>query len=272
MNRLQTAFDSVGAVPTYLLTVEVMEDSACVEALRALKGEFEFGTHLHAAFIEPQKKFHDYSGVDSPDFQCSYPEEIEYKKLANLTDLFEQSFGYRPTSFRAGRYGANAVSLNNLQKLGYKVDTSVTPHIRWSEPNATVDFRDAPEQPYFPAKDEIVIPGNFSQDRILEVPVTVKPQLLRRSPLWFRPWFASVDQMKDIVRYQMRKHADKEIVNINMMFHSMEVIEKASPYPQTKADVQKFIDDMVAGLEWCKQEGAEFCGLSTLHDSYRHAA
>jgi len=207
-NRLQTAFDSIGAVPTYLLTVEVMENKECVQALQALQGEYEFGTHLHAAFIEPQKKFHDYAGIDSPDFQCSYPENIEFQKLANLTDLFEQSFGYKPTSFRAGRYGANAISLNNLQKLGYKVDTSVTPYIRWSEPNATVDFRKAPEQPYFPAKDEIVVSGNYSEQRILEVPVTVKPRLLRRTPIWFRPWFASVSQMKDIVRYQLRKHAE----------------------------------------------------------------
>jgi len=186
--------------------------------------------------------------------------------------LFEKKFGYRPTSFRAGRYGANEISLNNLQKLGYKVDTSVTPHLRWTEPNATVDFRRAPEQPYFPAKNEIVVPGPYSDQRILEVPVTVKPRLLRRTPLWFRPWFASVDQMKAIFRYQLKKHSDNEVININMMFHSMEVIEKASPYPQSPADVQRFIDDMVAGLDWCKQEGAEFCGLSALHDSYRQVA
>ena len=70
-NRLQPAFDEVGAVPTYLLTVEVMEDEASVEALKNLKGEYEYGTHLHAAFIEPEKKFYDYAGIDSPDFQLS---------------------------------------------------------------------------------------------------------------------------------------------------------------------------------------------------------
>ncbi len=268
-NRLQPAFDSVGAVPTYLLTVEVMEDKDSVDALRDLKGNYEFGTHLHAAFIEPEKKFHDYAGVDSPDFQCSYAEDIEYQKLANLSNLFESCFAYRPTSFRAGRYGANHASLNNLEKLGYKVDTSVTPHIRWSEPNATVDFRKAPEQPYFPAKNEIVIAAPYTHGRILEAPVTVMPRLIRRTPLWFRPWFASVDQMKKIFHYQLKKHPDREVLNINMMFHSMEVIEKASPYPQNPADVQRFLDDMVAGLDWCKQEGAEFCGLSDLHETFQ---
>lgn len=271
-NRLQPAFDSVGAVPTYLLTVEVMEDQDSVEALKSLKGQYEYGTHLHAAFIEPEKKFFDYAGVDSPDFQCSYPPDIEFQKLENLSKLFESRFGYRPTSFRAGRYGANADSLNNLQRLGYKVDTSVTPHIRWSEPNAVVDFRRAPEQPFFPAANEIVVKGSADNNRILEAPVTVKPRLLRRNPVWFRPWFASVEQMKEIVRYQLKRHPENKVININMMFHSMEVIEKASPYPQSRADVDRFIDDMTKALDWCRLEGAEFCGMSDLYEPFRAAA
>jgi len=271
-NRLQPAFDSVGAIPTYLLTVEVLEDKDSVAALQSLGGNFEYGTHLHAAFIEPQKKFHDYAGVDSPDFQCSYAPEIEYQKLENLSNLFESRFGYRPTSFRAGRYGASADSLNSLQKLGYKVDTSVTPHIRWSEPNAVVDFRKAPEQPFFPAENEIVVPGQSSNERILEAPVTVKPRLLRRTPIWFRPWFANVEQMKQIFRYQLKQHPEAEVININMMFHSMEIIEKASPYPQTADDVKRFLDDMTNALNWCKEEGAEFCGLSDLRSAFQQAA
>ena len=51
--RLQPVFQAAGAVPTYLLTVEVMEDAASVQALRALAGDHELGTHLHSAFIEP---------------------------------------------------------------------------------------------------------------------------------------------------------------------------------------------------------------------------
>jgi len=271
-NRLQTAFNSVGAVPTYLLTVEVMEDATCVETLRSLQGEFELGTHLHAAFIEPHKKYHNYAGVDSPDFQSGYAQDIEFRKLENLSNLFVDSFGYRPTSFRAGRFGAAPQSLNSLQKLGYKVDTSVTPHVRWTAPNAVVDFRRAPSQPYFPAEDQIIVPGDYSPDRILEVPVTIMPRLLRRAPIWFRPWFASVDQMKKIFHYHLKQHADREVININMMFHSMEVIEKASPYPQSAEDVERFINEMLEGLNWCKEEGVEFCGLSSLHESFRQAA
>jgi len=266
-HRLQPAFTEVGAIPTYLLTVEVLEEKECVDTLTTLGGQYEYGTHLHAAFIEPQKKYHDYAGVDSPDFQCGYEPDIEYQKLSNLTSLFRQKLGYSPTSFRAGRYGASADSVNSLQRLGYKVDSSVTPHMRWQEPNACVDFRTAPEQPYFPSQHDLSRPAVFTQNRILEVPVSVKPRWFR-DPRWFRPWFSSVEQMKEIFRYQLKQHPKASLLSINMMFHSMEVIEKASPYPQNAADVQRFLDDMQSALRWCAEEGAVFAGLSDLHGMY----
>lgn len=271
-NRLQPAFDSIGVVPTYLLTVEVMEDEESVNTLRTLKGNYEFGTHLHAAFIEPQKKFYDYAGIDSPDFQCAYPPEIEYQKLDNLTKLFKEKFGYSPTSFRAGRYGANAHSVNSLEKLGYKVDTSVTPRIKWSEPNAEVDFRKASLQPYFPSASELAVSGGYTNGRILEAPVTIMPRFLRRFPAWFRPHFADATLMKKIVHYHMRKFSNKQVLNINMMFHSMEIIEGASPYCQTPAEVKRFIDNMLEGLSWCKDEGVEFCGLTDLYGPFSAVA
>ncbi|MFK7993640.1 MAG: hypothetical protein AB8B87_05850 [Granulosicoccus sp.] len=270
-NRLQPAFEAVGAVPTYLLTVEVLEDSASVDTLKSLTGKYEYGTHLHAAFIEPEKKYFDYAGIDSPDFQCGYAPDIEYQKLANLTSLFEEKLGYLPTSFRAGRYGASADSVNSLQRLGYKVDTSVTPHLQWREPRARVDFRKAPEQPYFPSVNNLSVPGKFSEGRILEVPVSVKPRFFS-DPHWFRPWFASVKQMKEVFRYQLRRHPDVSVLSINMMFHSMEVIEKASPYPQNTTEVKRFIDDMQTTLQWCAEEGAVFSGLSNLQDIFAESA
>lgn len=267
-NRLQPAFDEVGAIPTYLLTVEVLENPACITQLKSLSGVFELGTHLHAALIEPDKKYSDYAGVDSPDFQCAYPADVEFKKLFNLTQLFRDNFGYAPKSFRAGRYGASAQSIDSLERLGYTVDTSVTPHMKWAEPNATVDFRSAPEQPYFPAKGTIDHAATARiEGRILEIPVTVKPRFLR-DPHWFRPWFSSVEQMKKIVNYHLKKYRNRPVVVINMMFHSMEVIEEASPYPQTPDDVARFIDDMQTALQWCADEGAQFAGLSELYSRF----
>ena len=264
-NRLQPAFESVNAIPTYLLTVEVMENEASVAAIKNMSGSFELGTHLHAAFIEPQKKFHDYAGIDSPDFQCSYPPDIERQKLENLTTLFEQRFGYKPTSFRAGRYGANHHSMDALEQLGYVVDSSVTPFIKWQEPNATVDFRCAPLQPYYPHPDNISKQG--PKRALLQVPVTMKRRRLRM-PRWFRPWLSSVEQMKSVAQWHLKKYSDQPIVHLNMMFHSMEVIPKATPYPQDESEARRFIDDMTQVLRWCQSEGFEFHGLSDLPDFF----
>ncbi|VAW92015.1 hypothetical protein MNBD_GAMMA22-2537 [hydrothermal vent metagenome] len=266
---LQPAFKQVGAIPTYLLTVEVMEDNDCIAALKSLKGNYEYGTHLHAAFIEPEKKFYDYAGVDSPDFQCQYSKDVEFKKLENLTNLFIEKFGYAPSSFRAGRYGAGINTFELLEKLGYKVDTSVTPHMSWVEPKAKVNYQYAPEQPYFPKLGSLINVDNRHNKTILEIPITVKRQWLRQ-PAWFRPWFSSVEKMKEIVQYHLEHYSGNEILELNMMFHSMEVIPKASPYPQSGCDVQRFIDDMCEVLSWCKGEGIEFCKTKDFYNKYIH--
>lgn len=266
-NRLQPIFTDVGAIPTYLLTVEVMEDNHCIETLCNLKGKHELGTHLHAAFIEPEKKFQDYAGIDSPDFQCNDKPDIEFGKLQNLTNLFKDKFGYSPVSFRAGRYGAGENTISSLSKLGYLVDTSVTPHIRWVEPRGSVDFRKAIEQPYFPKEGSILQPEKFKLDSLLEMPVTMKKRWIR-GPRWFRPWMSSVEKMKEIVRYHLKKYNQNKVININMMFHSMEVIAGATPYPQSEDQVSQYLNDLYDILNWCKEEGIEFRSTKEFYSDF----
>ena len=264
--HLQPVFDAADAVPTYLLTVEVLEDPESVAALKGLRGRHELGTHLHSAFIEPEKKFFDYAGVDSPDFQCHCAADIEFRKLDNLTRLFESRLGYRPRSFRAGRFGAGVNTIRSLARLGYTVDTSVTPHILWRHPDGDVDFRRAPEQPYFPAADNLNLAGP-DPGPVLEVPVTTKRRFLR-GPHWLRPWMSTISSMKAIVRDHLRRHRARKVVVLNMMFHSMEVIPQASPYPQTESETRRFLDDLAAVLHWCRNQGVEFRGASDVRAEF----
>ena len=260
-SRLQPVFNQAKAIPTYLLTVEVMENAQCVKSLRELEGEYELGTHLHAGFIQPQKKYQNYAGVDCPDFQCFYPPDIEQQKLQQLTLLFQQQFGYAPRSFRAGRFGAGNNTIRSLIKLGYTCDCSVTPHILWKEPRGTVDYRHAPEQPYYPHPKNFLHEG--AKQRLLEIPVSMKKRYMR-GPQWFRPWFSSVNQMKKVVEYHLKHYAHQEVIMLNMMFHSMEITPKASPYPQTEADVDKYLEDLSKILHWCRKQGIEFCKAGDL--------
>lgn len=265
---LQPLFSDAGAVPTYLLTVEVMENVESVAMLKSIENEsLEFGTHLHAAFIEPEKKFHDYAGVDSPDFQCNCSPQVEFQKLENITNLFIEKFGYAPRSFRAGRYGAGANTLTSLEKLDYHVDSSVTPGFKWREPNGFVDYRRAPLQLYTPQADDIGGADTPGARTILEVPVSMQPRF-GRSPKWLRPWLSGVDTMKGVVRHHLNRFADQPIVVLNMMFHSMEVIPKASPYPQSAADVMKFTEQLKQTLDWCAKQGFRFSTLKGVREHF----
>jgi len=266
-NRLQPVFNGVGAIPTYLLTVEVMENTRCVETLSQIQGDHELGTHLHAAFIEPEKKYLDYAGVDSPDFQCNDSPDVEFGKLKNLTALFNEKFGYLPLSFRAGRFGAGTNTISSLIELGYQVDTSVTPHLRWTEPRGAVDFRKALGQPYFPKKGSLLEPDNFEPGPLLEMPVTMKKRWLR-GPRWFRPWLSSIADMKEVVRFQLNHYKDQKIINLNMMFHSMEIIAGATPYTQSEDEVLNYLDDLYIILDWCRQEGIEFRSAKDFYSEF----
>jgi hypothetical protein len=47
-----------------------------------------------------------------------------------------------------------------------------------------------------------------------------------------------------------------------MMFHSVEVIPAASPYAQTEAEVETFLQRLNQTLAYCQQLGAKHIGLS----------
>jgi hypothetical protein len=270
-NRLQPLFADVGAIPTYLLTVEVMEDEESVATLKSVDSDaVEFGTHLHAAFVEPEKKFHDYAGVDSPDFQSNCSPDVEFKKLENITRLFVEKFGYAPRSFRAGRFGAGPNTLDSLERLNYHVDSSVTPRLKWHEPNGCVDFRRAPLQLYTPQGGDIGRADTPGARRILEIPVSMRPRFAR-SPSWLRPWLSDVRTMKGLVHHHLKRHTKRPIVVLNMMFHSMEVIPKASPYPQSESDVRKFTEQLRQILGWCSEQGFQFSALKDVRQKFVEA-
>src|SRR6266853_2457955 len=94
-NVFQKIFLKHGVMPTYLLSPEVLENQASVDILKSLS-HVELGSHLHGEFVEPLRKP---IGPSISDFQAMYSPEIEAAKMANLTHLFEEKMGFKPTSF-----------------------------------------------------------------------------------------------------------------------------------------------------------------------------
>ncbi|RIK80618.1 hypothetical protein DCC62_03270 [candidate division KSB1 bacterium] len=271
--RLQPLFERYGIKATYLLSPEVIADADSVATLQRLGRKVELGTHLHGEYIEPQA---DWEAEATAAFQSQYSPEIERQKLENLTLAFTRAFGYAPTSFRAGRFGIGRQSLPMLQELGYRVDSSVTPFMAWyADASHGVNFLGAPKQPYYPSPIDFRKAGSL---RILEVPVTVHncfwhriPGFLLRclNPLnryqsflmgkilkvqkkttWFRPTYASGEQMIALARHLIgRKHADEPCV-LNMMFHNVEFWPGASPYAKNEAEVGVLLQRMDQALEF----------------------
>jgi len=280
-DRLDPLFLSHGAKATYLLSGEVMERDDCADVLRSLKN-MELGTHLHGELVEPMRSEGYMAGRNFDAMQCSYDADMERMKMIVLTDMFKERFGHAPVSFRAGRFGAGRNTARILRDLGYKVDSSVSPGMDWDFPDGRVDFMTAPTQPYH-VVDDLKTPGDGP---LLEVPVTIRSNWFRRtfhssstSPLmrrmnkisnkafpsvWFRPSYHSDRQMINTARHEIRKNRTKDIVVVNMMFHSMEAVAGASPYAKDEDECHALLTRINTALTWAREQDFKFVTLSEL--------
>ena len=232
----------------------------------------ELSTHLHAEFIEPQA---NYNCTNTSQYQSDFSVDIERAKLENLTNLFKDTFGYQPLSFRAGRFGMSKDSLKILQDLGYTVDSSVTPDMQWRNQVSgnTANYFGAPYQPYYPSAKDFRKVGDMS---ILQVPVSLlNPKLMRlplwlkrgiklnkpyqhilfnygtnfSKPKWVRPTYADLNIMQDVTK-KIISVSNSNDVFLCIMFHSNEFEIDMSPYSLTKPAMDKIIDRLDSYLEW----------------------
>lgn len=264
---LQPLFAEFGIRPTYLLSPEVMCDTECCLVFREINNA-ELGTHLHGDYIVPQIKTWNFAGSLTDDMQWEYSSKLERAKLETLTELFIQQFGFHPTSFRAGRFGIGHSTGRWLRELGYLVDSSVTPHIIWTSRNGKnfPNFKYAPEFPY-----RIGTGGDIweiGKSGLLEVPVTVlKPgkigSLIKNEEIWFRPWFSNSETMCNIISYVVKQSIlEGRCRPLVMMFHNVELVPGASPYPQTDSDVMNYLDILKRTFEFAEKMGIKSYTLS----------
>jgi hypothetical protein len=286
---LQPLFNKYDIIPTYLINNVVLEDDRSVKTFLHLPGKYELGTHLHPEFIEPQKKYTDYAGKKGEANCCFYPPQIEFEKIKNITLLFENRFGFRPASFRAGRYSAGSNTMQSLANLGYLVDTSITPHLCWNDRTREkpVDFTGAPEQPYFMDEDDIT--KENAGGKILQVPISItlkKRPVLREfivsggglihtlrkhKPIWLRPYYSSSDDMIELARLYLTTYQHRDKIVLNMMFHNVELLPGLSPYSQSEEQCKKYWEQLDVFFSFCKRENFAGISLSELRGVYNNS-
>ena len=125
LHEAQRVFDEFKVKPAYLVDypITTSEDSASVLREIHASGRCEIGAHLHPWVSPPLEE--ELGARNS--FPGNLPPELEARKLGALTEAIEKSFGVRPRTDQAGRYGFGPHTAALLEREGYVVDLSASP-------------------------------------------------------------------------------------------------------------------------------------------------
>lgn len=158
-SKAQTLFDRYGLKPTYVIDYPVAADPQAVDLLGGFRseGRCDIGAHLHP-WVNPP---HEEAVTARNSYPGNLPAALERAKLEVLTETIERNFGFRPTVYKAGRYGVGPETGRILEALGYEVDVSVVPHTEFTADGGP-DFRAFDPRPFWFGRDR----------RLLEIPLT----------------------------------------------------------------------------------------------------
>ncbi len=284
--HLQQALAELDAKVTYFVDYPVLRDETARDILNEFYQKYgaELGTHLHPWCTPPFKE--ELSRANT--MANMLPEDLVRSKLETLTDSFVEAFGFRPFSYRAGRFGFDSTSARIIGELGYKIDTSVTPFSDWSK-SFGPDFFFSPLRPYF-IGGESVICENKRGD-VLEVPISVgfnrvpfrfwskiywygrhgklkklklvgaldRSHLLKRITL--DPELQSVQELKSLIK----SLCCEEIQIFNMIFHSSSTMPRGNSLIRTVGDKAAFEKRIIYMVRWALEKlGMESITMSEL--------
>lgn len=289
---LQEIFEKHNAVPTYLINYPVATDPYSVDLLSGLlqRKKCDIGTHCHPWNTPP---FYHEGESERNSFMCNLPEELILSKLTSLHNAIQENFHFTPTVFRAGRWGVGEGVIRTIQRLGYKIDTSVTPYLSWEEShgpkmylsaNTPVGLKGMEVTCDKPTKCNAC--GN--NDCIVEIPPTIG--FLQKNFTWchrlrsflmnsawkrfhligilerlrllnFRmlsPETSSLDDMIKLSRAMMRNGHRF----LNMTFHSTSLLAGSSPFVNNEDELKLFLNKIDGFLEFLAKEKVTSIGMS----------
>ena len=277
--RLQELCDRYGVRPTYFVTYEMAVDDGAKRVLRELAAakRCEIATHHHPWSTPPEVNDHLYPLNLTPEHFAA--------QLERLTGAVAGITGDRPASYRAGRNGFTGWQVGILENQGYLVDSSVDPFFNETRKGGP-SFAGAPLVPYFVSPED---PRRAGESNLLEIPVTsaldrrwpnwlaaayadVRSayrfrralRLLRIArPIWLRPSYSKKDDMLLLARRVLDAG-----LPANIIFHSSELLAGASPYNQTREDVERFYRELEALLAYLSENGATGTTFRQFHRAW----
>lgn len=291
INKLQALFDEFRVTPTYLVSYPVAANPESVALLRRIleDGRCEIGMHCHPWNTPPLDEKMDIEKHST--MLCNLSEDLQYMKLACLHDRICKSFGIVPVSFRAGRWGFAAGLARPLCKLGYRIDTSVTPFVSWRDYGGP-DFSDFGPEP-FPIYPE-ALPEQSAELRLLQVPVSIyflqsnirlcrwlakatETRLARTchtkgildwvglvNKVWLSPELVDGETMIKLAKKMHMEHFSC----LNMTFHSNSLMRGLNPFISTAEDEKKFLERIRSFLIYARDAGFESRTLSQFSEDF----
>jgi hypothetical protein len=271
-------FDEYRIKPTYLVTYPVATNkySVCVMKEVLDSGNCEIGMHCHPWSTPPfEEERNAYNSM-----LCNLSYELQQKKLSVLDEAIERNLGVKATSFRAGRWGYSGAVSTAIKKLGYRVDTSITPLTDWSEYHGPDFSRQMPESYRFNAPE---ICRRVDGGELLEIPATIGylqsnysccaaveralnakmgrklrlKGLLSRlgllNKVWLSPEASDARQMIELTKVMIAANCNI----INMFFHSTSLQAGLSFIVKTNEDEGRFMDSMREYFAFVNEAGLE---------------
>lgn len=254
IERFQLLCEKYGFMPTYLVSYEMAVAETFVRMAKQWQKQerCEIGMHMHAWNTPPIYELKYKRGSHNP-YACEYPHKIMWKKLKFMTNLLQKQFGVQPVSHRGGRWYIDPWYIYALQKLGYKVDCSVTSGVSWEQHIGYEcygsNYMKYPKKAYYMKGKKLY---KERKEGMLEVPPTIidyplkhKIRAIIKEPLiykelmaqkvWLRPNGNNLEDMLDIVRCLERSKCDY----LEFMIHSSELMPGGSPTFVSEHSIEK---------------------------------
>ena len=280
IERFQILCQKYSFIPTYLTNYEmIMEEEFTGRAKEWNKDNLcEIGMHMHAWNCPPTYQLPFYVKGHNP-YAGEYPKEILLDKLKFLTELICNKIGYAPVSHRGGRWYIDEWYIEQLIKLGYKFDCTITPGISWKKTIGNrdfgVDYKNYPNRMFYLDKEEY----------LLEVPPTIvnlsgkdiicellsRPfdmDIIQNKKIWLRPNGRNLTEMLNVAKMERRKGY------LEFMIHSSELMPGGSPNFRDEASIERLYDDLECLFEKINRSyvGIALKECRNIFNSYKHNA
>jgi len=280
---LQEMFDRFNVKPTYLMTYPVATDEKAVGILAeiAAADRCEIGAHCHPWNTPPLAE----ENTAANSMLCNLSSASQYAKMKSLKETIEAAVAVDPLSFRSGRFGYDTGVARNLQRLGYKIDTSISPYMNWTSDHGP-DFTRISPRPFRFSSDDAL--EECATGELIEVPPTIgflqrdfarrnyifnavtrgpisrlrlawllgQARLLNKA--WLSPEVSDSRTMIELAQ-SMRRHG---YGLLNLTFHSPSLKAGLTPFTTTKSDEKLFCQHLREFLVFAQDTGIEVIKLS----------